>query len=69
VGINNRKEQDWWLLCSTTPLVWNQITYTSPAHCQDRVSGFSFEVFTSEADSLPSMIESGKEGRNVGCPR
>jgi len=69
VGINNRKEQDWWLLCSTTPLVWNQITYTSPTHCQSRVSGFSSEGFTSDADHMLSMIERGKEGRDVGRPR
>ena len=24
VGINNRKEQNWWLLCDSTPLVWNK---------------------------------------------
>jgi len=35
-GINNRKEQDWWLLCSTTPLVWDLVTYNSPTHCEER---------------------------------
>ena len=69
MGINNRKEQDWWLLCNSTPLVWNQITYTSPTHCQDRVSGFSFKGFTSDADHMLSMTERGKEGRDVGRPR
>ena len=44
MGINNRKEQDWRMLCSTTPLVWNNITYTSPTHCDERVSGFPSEV-------------------------
>jgi len=53
VGINNRKEQNWWLLCSSTPLVWNQITYSSPTHCQERVSGFPFESFTGETDVCP----------------
>ena len=53
VGINNRKEQDWWLLCSTTPLVWNRITYTSPTHCESRVSCFPFEHFTSGTDPCP----------------
>jgi len=68
VGVNDRGGQDWWLLCSTTPLIWNQIAYASPTHCQDRVSGFSFEAFTSETDSMPSMTGRGGEGRNVGCP-
>ena len=31
------KEQDWRLMCASTPLVWNQITYTSPTHCDERV--------------------------------
>ena len=45
VGINNRKEQNWWLLCNSTPLVWNLITYPNPAKCEERVSGFSFWMF------------------------
>jgi len=39
VGINDRKEQDWRLLCSSTPLVWNLTTYTSPTHCEERRRG------------------------------
>jgi len=46
VGINKKREQDWWLLCNSTPLVWNQITYASPASCEERVSGFSSEGLT-----------------------
>lgn len=42
VGINNRREQNWWLLCNTTPLIWNLITYTSPTHCEERVGDFPF---------------------------
>lgn len=34
VGINNKGEQDWRLLCETTPMIWSHITYTSPAHCE-----------------------------------
>jgi len=48
VGILNRKEQDWWPMCASTPLVWNDITYTSPTHCEERVSGFPFERFYGE---------------------
>ena len=40
VGILKRKEQDWWQMCASTPLIWNQITYTSPTHCEERVSGY-----------------------------
>jgi len=53
VGINDKKGQDWWLLCSTTPMVWNETTYTSPTHCEERVSCFPFESFAGEADPYP----------------
>jgi len=36
VGINNKGGQDWRVLCETTPMIWNHINYTSPAHCDDR---------------------------------
>jgi len=36
VGIIGRKEQDWRLMCESTPLVWNNINYTSPTHCEER---------------------------------
>ena len=38
VGINDRPEQDWRLLCDSTPMTWNHITYNSPTHCEERVS-------------------------------
>ena len=38
VGIKNRKEQDWWLMCGSTAMIWNRINYTSPTHCEERVS-------------------------------
>ena len=38
MGILDRKEQDWRVMCATTPLVWDQITYTSPTHCDQRVN-------------------------------
>jgi len=53
VGIIDSKEQDWWLMCSTTPLTWNQTTYMSPTHCESRVSSFPLESFTGEADPCP----------------
>ena len=68
VGIIDREEQDWWLLCGTTPVVWNQTTYTSPSHCQKRVSGFPPESLTGEADTCPRLT-GWKEGRDVGCSR
>ncbi|KAF9782611.1 hypothetical protein BJ322DRAFT_1126239 [Thelephora terrestris] len=36
VGINDKGGQDWRLLCETTPMIWNHINHTSPAHCEDR---------------------------------
>ncbi|KAF9651184.1 hypothetical protein BDM02DRAFT_899049 [Thelephora ganbajun] len=39
VGIINRKEQDWRVMCETTPLVWSNINYTSPTHCEARAWG------------------------------
>ena len=38
VGINDRPEQDWRLLCESTPMTWNHITYNSPTHCEAGVS-------------------------------
>ena len=51
-GIIKRKEQDWRLMCESTPLVWNQITYTSPTHCEQRVSvvSVSSQRFTGGAN-------------------
>lgn len=49
VGINDKGGQDWRLLCNSTPLVWNMITYASPAHCEERVGGL-FKWFTAGAD-------------------
>lgn len=38
VAIPPRKEQDWHLLCETTPMTWNHITYKGPTRCESRVS-------------------------------
>ena len=53
VGINNKGGQDWWVLCSSTPLVWEGVTYNSPTHCEEQVGGFPSESVTSEADLCP----------------
>jgi len=39
IDIIKRKEQDWWLMCGSTPMVWNEINYTSPTHCEERRFG------------------------------
>jgi hypothetical protein len=38
MGINDKPAQDWRLLCETTPMTWNHITYNSPTHCEAGVS-------------------------------
>ena len=38
VGIPNIKEQNWRLLCGSTPMTWNHTTYNTPTHCDERVS-------------------------------
>jgi len=38
VGINDRPEQDWRLLCDSTPFTWNHVTYNCPTHCVAGVS-------------------------------
>ena len=65
VRIPSRKEQAWWLLCNSTPLVWNQTTDTSPTHRESRVSGSTFKYFTK---GLTYVLDNriGGKGRNVG---
>jgi len=36
VGINDRPQQDWRLLCESMPITWNHVTYNSPSHCEER---------------------------------
>jgi len=43
VGINNKGGQDWRWLCNSMPLVWDMITYPSPARCEEE--GFWGEKF------------------------
>ena len=38
VDINDKPGQDWRLLCESTPFTWKRITYSSPTHCESRVS-------------------------------
>jgi len=38
MDINDKPGQDWRLLCESTPFTWKRITYSSPTHCEARVS-------------------------------
>lgn len=38
VGINSKGQQDWRVLCESTPMTWDHITYGTPTHCTERVS-------------------------------
>jgi len=51
VGIISRKEQDWRLMCESTPLVWNNINYTSPTHCEERRWGRKVAMWDVPDDS------------------
>ena len=50
VGLIGRPEQDWRLMCASTPLIWNYITYTSPTHCEERVSESRVHHFVRRTD-------------------
>ena len=39
VGILDKKEQDWRLLCGSMPMTWNGTTYDTATHCDERVGG------------------------------
>jgi len=39
VGINEKGDQDWRLLCESTPMTWNHVTYNTPTHCDPRFPG------------------------------
>jgi len=39
VGMTSTEKEDQRMMCESMPLTWNQINYTSPAHCEDRHSG------------------------------
>ena len=66
MGIPGRKEQDWWLLCNSTPLVWNRTTYTNPTHCDSRVSGYTFECLTSGLTYVLDVNRNGEERSRFG---
>ncbi|KAF9782590.1 hypothetical protein BJ322DRAFT_162310 [Thelephora terrestris] len=38
-GINRKGQQDWYVLCETTPMTWDHITYSSPTHRDERDDG------------------------------
>jgi len=35
-GINKKGQQDWYVLCETTPMTWDHVTYNVPTHCDER---------------------------------
>jgi len=45
VGINDKPEQDWRLLCESTPFTWNHVTYSSPTHCDTRIFGKKYALW------------------------
>lgn len=44
MGINKKGQQDWYVLCETTPMTWDHITYKSPTHCDERVSATHYAL-------------------------
>jgi len=62
VGIPNRKEQDWRLLCESTPMTWDHVTYNSPTHCDERVSDVWRWFWSAVAQlHLPAFWEHGRK--------
>ena len=55
LGINDKPEQDWRLLCETTPFTWNHITYNNPTHCEAPVSIVSSHVLCHDIDILTEL--------------
>jgi len=51
VGINDKPEQDWRVLCETTPFTWDHITYSSPSHCEAGWFGKKFAILDISDDS------------------
>jgi hypothetical protein len=44
-GINDKPEQDWRLLCESTPFTWNHVTYKSPTHCKASITGKKYAIW------------------------
>jgi hypothetical protein len=52
VGINDTPTQNWRVMCASTPITWNHITYDTPTHCEARVS----TVFTRVLCYHPNIL-------------
>lgn len=50
-GILNKKEQDWRVMCESTPFTWDGVEYTSPLHCEERSSGTKVATWDVPAES------------------
>jgi len=50
-GIINRKEQDWQVMCESTPFTWDGVNYTSPVHCEERSFGTKVAMWDVPAES------------------
>jgi len=51
VGIVDNKEQDWRLMCESTPFTWGGVNYTSPIRCEERDLGTKVAVWDVPAQS------------------
>ena len=69
VGINDKGGQDWRLLCETTPMIWNHITYTSPAHCEVSAPTCSRTTFLQILTVSWRSGSLGEKNRGMGCAR
>ena len=72
VGLIDKKDQDLGLMCASTPLTWNYITYTSPTHCEERVSESRVHHVVRKANSshdstLTECLECGTCPTTVAC--
>ena len=51
MGIRSGKEQDWRVMCESTPFTWDGVTYSSPSRCEERVSQVSAHSPAPKANS------------------
>jgi len=51
VGIIDSEEQDWRLMCESTPFTWDSVKYTSPTRCEERDLGVKVAVWDVPAES------------------
>lgn len=65
-GINRKGQQDWYVLCETTPVTWDHVTYYSPTHCDERVSVI-FCSCSPLASGADRVLRSRMMERNSQC--